>query len=126
MSYRRYVRRTSRRPPRGRRVYIRLWMRLERITSVDVVRLSRRQEKMLGRDIRAFLGRYGDVSLILRSSVLDPDPVTVSVLHIAIDPGGGIRHYGLKGLRGWDLKNLDKVELPAEFDLLLGRLPRKA
>ena len=123
----RYKRRTgARRPPRGR-IYLRPYMGLEeRITSVDAVRLSRRQEKMLGRDIRAFLGRHGDVSLILRPSVLDPDPVTVSVLHIAIDSSGGVRHYGLKGLRGWDLKNLDKVELPAEFDLLLGRLAKKA
>lgn len=119
---RRYVgKRAEARPGKARR-YIRPYMRLEeRVTSVDVVLLPRRQEKMIGKNIRAFLGRHGNVSLILRPSILKPGPATVSVLHIVVDPSGRLKHYGLKGLRGWSLNDLDKIELPVEFDLILGR-----
>ena len=76
---------------------------------------------MLGRDIRYFLGRHVAVSLILRPSVMDPRPVTISVLHLAIGPEGRTRHYGLKGLKRWNPKAKDMVELPVEFDLIQGR-----
>lgn len=112
---RRYQRRRA--PHGGARRYCRPWA-CPIVTSVDYV-VSPNLERALARGrVRKALGRYGDVSLILKAVWRGE---TQTVLHVVISRAGMVTHIGVKGIRGWDPLNPSRVELPREWVILKRR-----
>ena len=125
MGYRRYRRRTgASRLARGRRAYIRPYMRLEeRVTSVDVVEFPKLERALRKGSIGMLLGGMGDLKLIHVGKVFEERygrrvKRTTTVLDIVFDRDTlEVRHLGLKGVRGWNPDNPEMVNLPREYDL---------
>jgi hypothetical protein len=95
----------------GYRRYLRRWA-LVRVDFVDDI-VSPNLERALRRgSVRKVLGRYGDISLIIKTIKQGRTEV---VMHIVVNRQAVVRHMGIKGVRGWDPLNPSKVSLPKEW-----------
>ncbi|MEB3807074.1 MAG: hypothetical protein GSR73_06130 [Desulfurococcales archaeon] len=83
-------------------------------------------EKALRRKhgFRFVLGAFGDVSLIVKPRL---GGRTVGLHHLVIGRRGEIKHYGIKGLRGWsgrgegDIQFYNRRGFHVEFDVIKGK-----
>ena len=113
---RRSSRRRRRRGSRGGRRKVRV-----EIDYVDeVVFPNLEKAERLG--FHKIRGKLGGISLIAKTRVKGS---TEAVFHYVFDyekeKGAVIGHLGLKGLRGWDPGNPERVELPREYSFIRSR-----
>ncbi|MCE4603340.1 MAG: hypothetical protein F7B20_00020 [Aeropyrum sp.] len=104
----------------------------ERLASVDEIAFPKLERALRKGSVSMLLGGQGDLKLIHVGKIYYEGRYgrtvkrTTIVLDIVFDKTTlEIKHLGLKGVRGWNPEEPDRVDLPREYDLVENTKKRK-